>query len=25
VPQANEDMVRFYSMAAAGDIPQIGE
>jgi hypothetical protein len=25
VPQANEDMVRFFSMAAAGDIPQIGE
>jgi hypothetical protein len=25
VPQANEDMVRFFSMAAQGDIPEIGE
>jgi hypothetical protein len=25
VPQASEDMVRFFSMAANGDIPQIGE
>jgi hypothetical protein len=25
VAQANDDMVRFFSMAASGDIPQIGE
>jgi len=25
VQQANDDMVRFFSMAASGDIPQIGE
>jgi hypothetical protein len=25
VPEANEDMVRFFSMAAEGEIPQIGE
>jgi hypothetical protein len=25
VPQANEDMVRFFSMAAEGEIPEIGE
>jgi hypothetical protein len=25
VPQANEDMVRFFSMAAEGEVPQIGE
>jgi hypothetical protein len=25
VPQANEDMVRFLSMAASGEVPAIGE